>query len=143
MVPDRSCMIILQSDSMNIFQRFFRGTKDQNPYYIKLNKTLLRSGEKIKVNKAYFLLGLPDSFENRRDLKDAIARDTLKKLKDLKAYDVAVNNLELYFIEDASKCYLVVLLDPYELYESEQILEVIPVGGKNFDFDPELIYEQH
>ena len=129
---------------MNIFQWLFRSAEKLNPYYIKLHKALLKKGLDIKVNRAYFLLGLPDSIENRQELRDSIAHNALKRLKDSKAYDVTVNNLELYFIEDEdNRACLIVLLDPYELYESEQILEVIPVKAKDFEFDRELIYEHH
>ena len=127
--------------TMGILDKFFKKEKAENVYYSKLSKSLLRKGFRAKIKTAYRLLGIPNSTENLNRLKGAILENGLKQLRDTTPFDVMRDNLELYFVEDdRNECYFIILLDPYELLEGEQILEVISTSHKNLGFEPELIY---
>jgi len=128
---------------MSIFGKLFKKDKAENAYYSKLSKSLIKRGFTNKVRTAYRLLGIPNSFENLDKLKRAILANRLKDLRDTTPFDVMRDNLELYLVEDdKNECYFVILLDPYELLESEQILEIIPTSKTNLDIESAIIYHQ-
>ena len=127
---------------MSIFGKLFKKDKAENAYYSKLSKCLLKKGFTNKIRTAYRLVGIPNSFENLNRLRKAILENSFNKLRNTIPFDVMRDNLELYFVEDdKNECYLVILLDPYELLESEQILEIIPTNKKSFGIEPEIIYQ--
>ena len=127
---------------MSIFGKLFKKDKAENAYYSKLSKSLLKKGFTNKIRTAYRLVGIPNSFENLNRLRKAILENSFNKLRNTIPFDVMRDNLELYFVEDdKNECYLVILLDPYELLESEQILEIIPTNKKSFCIEPEIIYQ--
>jgi hypothetical protein len=127
---------------MSIFGKLFKKDKAENAYYSKLSKSLLKKGFTNKIRTAYRLVGIPNSFENLNRLRKAILENSFNKLRNTIPFDVMRDNLELYFVEDdKNECYLVILLDPYELLESEQILEIIPTNKKSFGIEPEIIYQ--
>lgn len=123
---------------MNLLSRLLN-RKKQNPYYIKLNESLIRKGVNIDIKSAYFLFGIPYNESNFEELKKAVAENRIKEIKENRPYDVRLDNIELFLIQDADdNRYIIFLLDPYELYETEQILEIMPVETK--DFEKEIIF---
>lgn len=118
---------------MNLLSRLFR-YKSQNPYYTKLKKSLTRGNVSIEIKSAYFLFGIPYQETDIDKLKKAIIENKLNELRESNSYNVQVDNVELYLVEDKNaKLYVIFLLDPYELYSSESILDIMPVESKNFE----------
>ena len=122
---------------MSILNRLMKKSDNKNPLYIKLKKAILKQKFKIDIKSAYFLFGIPYSISNLEIMKKAISENTLSELKKKVLYDVLQDNIELYLIEDSNdKLYMILLLDPYELYERESIIEIIPVNNKDFEMEP-------
>lgn len=118
---------------MNLLSRLFR-YKPQNPYYTKLKKSLASGNFSLGIKSAYFLFGIPYNKTDVESLKKAIIENKLNEVKERNPYNVQVDNVELYLVEDENaKFYIIFLLDPYELYSSESILDIMPVESKNFD----------
>lgn len=118
---------------MNLLSKLLN-RKKQNPYYIKLKRSLMRKGVNIDIKRAYFMFGIPYSDTNLDEMKKAIAENRLDELKERISYNVNIDNIELYLLEDVNdSIYLVLLLDTYELYSAENIIEVIPVLSTNFE----------
>lgn len=129
---------------MNIFDKLFRKRGKENAYYIKLRRSLLQNKFNKEIRSAYFLLGVPNTSANLASLKKAISDNSLTMLKKTIPYDVKRDNLELYLIKDNSNnYYFIILLDPIELYEGEQVLDIMPVNDRNFDLEPELIFDSN
>jgi hypothetical protein len=118
---------------MNLFNRLQRGKK-QNPYYKKLSEVLSKQGLNLNIRKAYFMFGIPYTDESVHEIKQAIVNKTLDDFRDKRHYNVNVDNIELYLLEDVNdKTSIALLLDPFELYSSENIIEIIPVTYTNFE----------
>lgn len=118
---------------MNLFN-ILKRDKKQNPYYKKLSEVFLKQGLNLKIRKAYFLFGIPYTDKSVYEIKQAIANETLNNLREKRPYNVNVDNVELYLLEDVNdKTSIVLLLDPFELYSSENIIEIIPVTYTNFE----------
>ena len=110
-----------------------------NPYYVKLRKCLKRKHIEKDIATAYFLFGIPHSANNLEIIKKAIAENKLDEVRQNISYNVQVDNIELYLIEYSNTDkYILLLLDPYEIYTREDILEIIPVSNTNFK--KEIIY---
>ena len=123
---------------------FNKKDKAINVDYSKLSKALLKTGFKNKIKSAYRVLGIVNSVENLNKLKKAITENNLKQLKDEATYDVMLDDLDLYFITDlGDKNYFIILLDPYELLQSEQALEIIPANASDLGFQPEEIFPNY
>jgi len=122
---------------MSILNKLMKKNVNNNPLYIKLKEALLRQEFKIDIKGAYFLFGIPYSISNLEMMKQAVLSNTLSEVKKNVLYDVLQDNIELYLVEDSNdKSYMILLLDPYELYETETILEIIPVNNKDFEMEP-------
>lgn len=118
---------------MNLLSRLIKNKK-QNPYYKKLSKSLVRQGFNINIKRAYFMFGIPYADTSLDEIKGAIADNRLRELKERMPYNVNVDNVELYLLEDMKDSVsIVLLLDPYELYSAENVLEIIPVVSTNFE----------
>lgn len=123
---------------MSFLENLFHNNK-ANPYYVKLRKCLKEKHIEKDIATAYFLFGIPRSANNLEVIKKAIAENTLDKLRQNISYNVQVDNIELYLIEYTNNDkYIILLLDPYEIYTREDILEIIRVS--NTDFKKEVIY---
>ncbi|MBN9352314.1 MAG: hypothetical protein J0H55_16670 [Chitinophagaceae bacterium] len=108
--------------------------KKQNPYYKKLSEVLTKQGINIDIKRAYFMFGIPYTDTSLDEIKVAIADNRLNELKKRMPYNVNVDNVELYLLEDVNdNVSVVLLLDPYELYSAENILEIIPIVYTNFE----------
>jgi hypothetical protein len=94
----------------------------------------MREGVNKDLKRAYFVFGIPYTDINLDKMKQAIAENRLNELKERISYNVNVDNIELYLLEDVNdRFYLVLLLDTYELFSAENILEIIPVVSTNFE----------
>ena len=107
----------------------------QNPLYIKLCQCLKRHRFNLKIKSAHFLLGVTYSKTNLEEIKQAVIDDSLNDLKARKSYDVRVDDIiEVYMIEETNKnLSILILLDPFELYTPEIVLEILLVGVLNVD----------
>jgi hypothetical protein len=107
----------------------------QSAYYKKLSKSLIRQGYNKNIVRAYFLFGIPANVTSTAEIKIAIINNKLNDLKAMKpSYDVNLDNIELYLIEETNNQFsIVLLLDRFELYATEDILEIIPVESSNFE----------
>lgn len=116
--------------------------KDGNVFFQKISRCLKRQYPEINVIRAYFLFGTPYSECTFFDIKNAITKNELDVFrKNSILYDVRVDNIELYLIEKEYNLFsIVLLLDTYELYCQEEILEIISV--ENIDFDKDLIFSK-
>ena len=112
-----------------------------NPVFQKLSSCLKRSAYSINISKAYFLFGTPYSQSVVSNLKNAITKNQLDLYrKQSVSYDTLVDNIELYLVEnDENRFFIVFLLDYYELYYCEEILDIFPV--ENIDCEKDLIYK--
>ncbi|WP_126249188.1 hypothetical protein [Chitinophaga rhizosphaerae] len=123
---------------MNFLKKIFN-PENRNPYFIKLRKSLERNGISIRIRNAYFLFGIPYSEIGIEEIKTAIREKSLSEFKGKYRFDVKVDNIELYLVENTiGEFCIILLLDPYELYREEEILEIIPVNSTNFE--KELIF---
>ncbi len=114
-----------------------------NPVFQKLISCLKRAAYSINISKAYFLFGTPYSQSVVSNLKNAITKNQLDLYrKQSVSYDTLVDNIELYLVEnDENRFFIVFLLDYYELYFCEEILDIIPV--ENIDCEKDLIYSKN
>jgi hypothetical protein len=119
---------------MNLISKLI-GNKKLSAYYKKLSKSLIRQGYNKNILRAYFLFGIPYNATIAAEIKSAIINNKLNDLKAVKpSYDVSLDNIELYLIEETNNQFsIVLLLDRYELYTTEDILDVIPVDSSNFE----------
>ena len=125
---------------MNILNKLINSLRNENPYYTKLKKALLRQKFQINIKAAYFLFGIPDSEMNLKMIKKDNSENALSEINKLIFYDIKMDNIEIYFVEDIyNKFYLILLKDPVELWEAETIIEIIPVKSKEYKM--ESIYQ--
>lgn len=123
---------------MSFLENLFYNKK-VNPYYVKLRKRLKEKHREKDIVTAYFLFGITYSTDNLEEVKKAIAENKLDELRQNISFNVQVDNIELYLVEYANTDkYIILLLDPYELYTREDIIEIIPVSNTNFE--KEIIY---
>lgn len=120
-----------------MFNRIFKKRKEEDPFYIKLKKSLSKHNFTTAIKKAYFIFGLPNTVSNAEALKRSLfCSSDLKYLMATAQYDVKVDNLELYLVEDVGdRHYFIILLDPYEVFETEKVLEIIAVNDPPLNLD--------
>jgi len=115
--------------------------KKENPYYTKLRTSLQRKKVHFKISSAYFLFGLPNREGIVSEIKKAIADNKLNHLKQSESFDVTKDNIELYLLKDIDHNFLLVLLlDYYELFIPEEVIDIIPVHS--LDIEKELIFSK-
>jgi hypothetical protein len=110
---------------MSWLKRLF-DMQDHDPYYIKIKTALHKMEIDKNIAEAYYLGGCVYSSENYKNILLSIANNTLFQFLNKEKFDVQKDNMELYLISyrnDEKK--LIVLCDPYELYQTEEILKVI------------------
>lgn len=101
-------------------------SKQENPFFTKLKILYAKQDFSGTIESAYYLGGVVYSNENYINLVQAVADNTLNDFLEKKFYDTQEDNIELYWIKDHGlQSKVVIILDPSELYESEQILDVI------------------
>jgi hypothetical protein len=106
--------------------------KKENPFFTKL-KGLIPLSIKLKDIKSIFYVGgIAYSESDYEKVKTAILENELDSFLKRVVYDVHHDNIELYLVEDKADNQVILLLfDPVELYQKEQILEIIPINGRN------------
>jgi hypothetical protein len=109
---------------MNWFKENLRKRK-KNPFYEKIEKLLHKDGFDNDITEVYLIGGCVYSSENYEQAQLSIKQNTLNNLLDTIEYDTQRDNMEFYLINyksDVPK--LIILYDPFELYELEYILKV-------------------
>lgn len=111
---------------MNWFKEMF-DRQDKNIYYKKIEKLLRKQGLSHNMIEAYMLGGSVYSLENYDKALIAIKQNTFKNFLDTIAFDTQKDNMEFYLINYKSeKSKLIIVYDPFELYEPERILKILP-----------------
>jgi hypothetical protein len=111
------------------WKTIFDGEKE-NPFFTKLKKVNSREKFADKIISAFYLGGLVYSKENHEKILKAISANELSPFLKEAIYNTLENNLELYYIQEASgQAKIIVIVDYLELYQNEEVIEVIPCNG--------------
>lgn len=110
---------------MSIFNLFDR--KKENPYFTKLKNLNLKQNFVNSIVQAYYLGGVVYNNENYKNIIQAVQERRLSEFFQNGSYDSKQDNIELYWVRDNQEhINIIVVFDPVELYENEEILKVIP-----------------
>lgn len=105
-------------------------TKNKNPYFIK-TKVLFRKKFK-NTDKIYFLHSFPLK-DYRKELMTSLIGDInfLKNIKTM-TFNKDLDNVEIYLVTEKKslKKQVVVITDPAELFEAEEIVDVFYFENK-------------
>lgn len=109
---------------MKALNNFFR--KEQNPLFAKLKKLNHKHSFAKSFEKAFYLGGFVYTSENYERAIKAISEGTLICLLNEVQYNTLEDNVEFYLVQDEKRYYkIVAILDPVELYQREEVLDVI------------------
>ena len=109
---------------MNLFSMF--KNKKVDPFYVKLKKLNHRHNFVDRINSAYYLGGVVYSNENYEKILQAISQNGLNVFFEENLYNTRKDNIELFWVNDENKLSkIIIILDPVELYENEEILKII------------------
>ena len=100
--------------------------KKVDPFYVKLKKLNHRHNFVDRINSAYYLGGVVYSNENYEKILQAISQNGLNVFFEENLYNTRKDNIELFWVNDENKLSkIIIILDPVELYENEEILKII------------------
>jgi hypothetical protein len=102
-------------------------SKEENPFFTKLKKLNSKQNFAHRIERAFFLGGVVYTNKNYENLVNAISSNELGIFLENNAYDTQRDNIELYWMaDDTGQAKILVILDPLELYDKEEILNTIP-----------------
>lgn len=105
---------------MKILNKIFGVNK--NPMLTRLEKST-----ELKFKEAFYCCGFIYTEENLTRFKKYLELNSLEEAKKELLFDVAEDNLEVYFVTDLNNNKsIIILIDYYEPLQKEKILEQIP-----------------
>lgn len=120
---------------MDFFRKIL-GKDKLSPFYSKLSKAIDRSDLQIDVEQAFYLGGFKYDEEIYQSLIEALNGRNFDKTFLKLNYDAQSDNIELYFVKDTEgNGHLVVMFDPVELYQPEEVLNVFSFDEKALNID--------
>ncbi len=112
----------------------------RNPLLKKIERFLAASDLKNNLAEIFYIGGCEYNEESYKQMLLAISSNNLRLFFDRIAYDTQKDDLELYLLKyKSAEPKLVILLDPFELFETERILNILPATEK-LDLLGEKIY---
>ncbi len=106
---------------MKILNKIFGINK--NPMLTKLEKST-----ELKFKEVFYCFGFIYTEENLFRFKKHLELNSLEEVKEELLFDVAQDNLEIYFVTDLfGNKSTIVLIDYYEPLQKEKMLERIPL----------------
>jgi hypothetical protein len=109
---------------MKALKRFFK--REQNPFFVKLEKINCRHGFAKRIEKAFYLGGFVYSLENYERALKAVSKGKLNQFLSKVHYNTLEDNVEVFLIQNENMQYkIITILDPLELYQREEVLDMI------------------
>jgi hypothetical protein len=123
----------------SLVKLFRQGSEEKDPRFLMLKTALEKQKIDLEIKSAYFILGLPFSQENLQLIKKDISVTGLKLIKEKQSFDVLLDNIDIFLVEDLHTNWsIVLLLDRYDYLLGDPIIEIIPT--LEFNYDKETIF---
>lgn len=108
--------------------REFFSRKEENPFF-KKNKKVFKA-HFSEISKIYLITTFVKDQYDSESLRTAIDQDNLLEYCKAFKFNTQADNIELYYVVEENHQHIMVVLDPYEVYEPQQPLKIFKDVGK-------------